>query len=186
MTSWGTSASHIPVLTLIPKIYHITKILEIGSGQLSTPLFLNREIYPDLKELISVEEDSDWFVKMAKLVGGDNRLELTPSIPCSLYHYDMIFVDGPQVAERRARVIRYVMKEVIKPLIVVHDIEVKNYRKQINKDFNNFEFNFVKSPMTGVYSYEILPLIKFKKTNKLMKSKFDEIGHDSKRWKEIL
>ena len=183
--SQGMSASHIPVLTLIPKYFHITKVLEIGSGGMSTPLFLNKNIYPDLQELVSVEEDVEWLNKTNKLYSKNEKLTLLTSTPASLYHYDLIFVDGPQSAIKRAKVIHYVMRELIKPLIVVHDIENRLYKKQINKEYNEYLFNFIKSPMTGIYSREEIPVKTFIKFDKLMYKYFDEFQEDAEKWEGL-
>lgn len=179
------SASHVPVLTLIPKYFHITRVLDIGSGSMSTPLFLNKNIYPDLKDLVSVEENKEWFIKTNRLFGADEKLTLLTSTPAALYNYDLIFVDGPQNIEKRIRTIGYVMREVIKPIIVVHDIENKLYKKQVNKDYNEYLFSFIKSPATGVYSREELPTKSFIKYNKLMHQHFDEFQEDAEKWKGL-
>jgi hypothetical protein len=51
-------ASHLGLLTRIGP--GITQVLELGAGQYSTPLFLDRAVYPDLKRLVSIEPDRKW------------------------------------------------------------------------------------------------------------------------------
>jgi hypothetical protein len=182
---WGVSASHIPVLTLLGQQYNIEKVLEIGSGELSTPLFLNKKIYPRLETLISVEDNSVWVDKIKSLVQKDDRIEFRPTVPAALYDYDLIFVDGPQDKEKRIKTIHYITREIISPIIVIHDMDVKDYAKAVNKIFYSFNFSAI-SPWTTVFSKDVLPVSKFKNVNRKIKTNFNNIEEDAEKWLGVL
>jgi hypothetical protein len=183
--TWGVSASHVPVLVALAEHYEPRKVLEIGSGELSTPLFLNKKIFPSLISLVSVEENQEWVEKVSKVTENDSRLTFKPTVPASLYDYDLIFIDGPQDSEKRAKTIRFVMREVIAAMIVIHDTENTGYRKAINKVFYSYMFNYV-APYTTVCSKDSIPTIKFRRLNNLMRRKFSEIQEDALAWKPLL
>ena len=48
-------ATHVPLLRAVGK--GIKTVLELGAGEFSTRLFLDRTYYPDLIELVTVEQD---------------------------------------------------------------------------------------------------------------------------------
>lgn len=184
--SWGISASHVPVLTLIPRYYKVKRVLEIGSGELSTPLFLDKTIYPDLEDLRSVEDDPEWRNKVSTMYGTDNRLVMLPTVPVSLYGFDLIFLDGPQNEDRRAKTVRYIMKDLLPALIVIHDIENKKYKKEVNKEYKKYEFNFIKSPRTALFSREPIAGHILGRKNLIMKKNFSKIEENWLEWKKIL
>jgi hypothetical protein len=177
------AASHIPVLVTLAEHFEPKKVLEIGAGELSTPLFLNKKIFTRLESLVSVEEDYDCIVKVTKIIGVDKRLEFRRTVPASLYDYDLIFVDGPQDKDKREKTIRFVMRETIAPLIVIHESE--SYRSAINKAFYSFPFDFTY-PQTKVCSKDNLPTVKFKRLNSFIKRNFDKIQGDALAWKPLL
>ena len=181
--AWGVSASHIPVLISLNSHWNIKRVLEIGSGELSTKLFLNTLCFPRLTSLVSVEDDPEWIDKL-KLK--DHRLEWRSTVPAALYDYDLIFVDGPQDEEKRVKTIHYVMREVVPAVIVIHDIENKLYRAAVNQAYYSYIFRFVMSPQTAIYAREELPKATFKRHNGLMKKHFDDVQEDAARWQVLL
>ena len=183
--SWGTSASHIPVLTLLPKLYQIKRVLEIGSGDLSTPLFLNRKIFPKLELLASVEEDEKWYEKIKYRYGVDPRLDMWSHMPLNIHGYDLVFIDGPQDKDRRTKVIRYFMRNVDHSLVAIHDIEVGGYRNPIHRNYNEYIFHFIPSPQTGLYSKNPLPHKKLVRYNRIMKKYFNQFEENALSWLEV-
>jgi hypothetical protein len=185
----GSSASHVPVLSLLPKLYEIKRVLEFGSGEMSTALFLDKVIYPDLQELVSIEEDPEWMVKTSTMVCGEKRIKLLSSAPAYLYGYDLIFIDGPQSAARRIKTIKYVMWQPNQTLlpcpIVIHDIEYKPYKEQLNKKYYDHAFTFCKSPMTGVYSSKPLSKPVLKRANRVMSKHFAYLQENWGGWKTV-
>src|SRR2546430_4650839 len=68
-------ATHIPVLVAIARVWRIDSVLELGSGHYSSRTFLDRSCFPDLKRLVSWENDRNWFEDMKPVIGTDPRAE---------------------------------------------------------------------------------------------------------------
>jgi len=183
---WKISASHVPVLVYLAKQYDFKNVLEIGSGELSTSLFLDKGIFKKLESLTSVEEDSEWLQKMQQLHKDDIRLNIIDKVPANLYPYDLIFIDGPQNEDRRIKMIKYFTRDALPSLLVIHDMENRRYYKAINYDnYNEFIFDPVSEPATGVYSKDILPTQTFKKVNRFMRKNFNEVEESWNEWSAL-
>jgi hypothetical protein len=52
--------SHVGALKAVAKLTPVRTAVEFGSGRFSTPTFLNREHFPDLTALVSLETDREW------------------------------------------------------------------------------------------------------------------------------
>lgn len=185
--SFGVSASHVPVLVYLAKKYKPKTVLEFGSGALSTNLFLDKDIYTNLTQLTSIEEDEEWFKQMLPLQK-DNRFKLLNRVPPCINGYDMIFVDGPQEKNRRGKVIGFVMRDPKeKTLVVIHDIEFKLYRSYLNiRQYYEYLFDPVEAPLTGIYHPNPFPNKELNKVNRLMRKHFYSVQEDWSRWNEIL
>ena len=85
-------ASHLPVLIGIGMKSRIRRVLEIGSGPYSTPLFLNLEVFPDLTELVSVEPNAEWAQKARSYGRRDSRINHRQSS-----RHGFVFGDGVTV-----------------------------------------------------------------------------------------
>jgi hypothetical protein len=183
---WQISASHVPVLVYLTKQYDFKNILEIGSGELSTNLFLDRNIFKHLQALTSVEENSEWLQKTQQAHKDDTRFTITDKVPVNLYHYDFIFIDGPQDEDRRAKMIQYVTRNTLPSMVVIHDMENRKYIKAVNyNNFNEFIFDPVSEPATGVYSKDILPTQTFKKVNRFMRKHYNDIQESWNEWSTL-
>jgi hypothetical protein len=69
-------ATHIPVLVGVATLLEVRCVLELGVGRYSTPLFLNRDVFPSLTQLDSLEDDPGWAEDAAVLAHADPRLHL--------------------------------------------------------------------------------------------------------------
>ena len=71
-------SSHIPILRTIAKKHKIERVLELGIGKYSTALFNDKEEFPDLIELVSVEDNPEWVTKVASEIPmrADIQMEL--------------------------------------------------------------------------------------------------------------
>lgn len=104
----------------------IKTVLELGAGEFSTSLFLDRTYYPDLVELLTVEQDRNWVV-----VNDDLRHKIAivaePIEPflelIDLKHVDLIFVDNSTSGERRRDTLRWVAAHAMNSLVVAHDFD---------------------------------------------------------------
>ena len=70
-------ATHVPVLIGLAAIRPVERVLEFGCGHYSTKTFLKRSIFPNLKELQSVENDADWAETIREAVKDDARSVVT-------------------------------------------------------------------------------------------------------------
>ena len=124
-------ATHVPVLVACAHVFKPARILELGSGRNSTPLFLNREIFTDVVEVLSLENDAQWFGKLDDLK--DVRLErrlvdgaisdAIESIDCS--RFDLVFVDDSRTARERKRTLDSLRRRVGgHQIIVAHDFDL--------------------------------------------------------------
>ena len=131
-------ATHVPVLVALGLFYPIHRILEFGSGTYSTLTFLNRNAFPHVNLVTSLENDAEWGSKVRGLANGDPRLQLSTvdSSICvaakelSVDDYDLILIDDSTSAAERTETIRTVAElKPAKSLIVIHDYECKPYRQ---------------------------------------------------------
>lgn len=130
-------ASHTPVLVAIARLLPIRSILECGSGQYSTKLFLDRALFPHLRRLTSFEDDARWAERVRAEVGHDPRVKIIDTggpvadavSRLDVRGYDLIFIDDSCSVSARAQTIRAVATQQ-PPLacVVIHDFEVLQYR----------------------------------------------------------
>ena len=122
-------ATHMLVLRLMGHVVNPSAVLELGAGFYSTGLFLDRETYPALRWLDSVEVNDEWR-SMVRDRYADERLTLYSGMPSRLLDsYGLIFIDDGQSAEERVRTIaRVAQARVIVP-VVIHDFENPAYRQ---------------------------------------------------------
>lgn len=128
-------ATHLPILVAISKVCDIRRVLELGSGVYSTPLYLDRAIFPNLVSLVSLENEPEWGATVLATAGSDSRLDLrlvtaiAPAIPESLDEYDLIFVDDSRTSAERSATIREVIRRRPTGLVAIHDFEQRSYRR---------------------------------------------------------
>lgn len=151
-------STHIPVLAALAKIARVRRVLELGCGYFSTPIFLNRSIFPELSFLHSLEDDPAWLQKVASATNNDIRLKLelvTEPIGKMLPHllsgrYDLVFVDNAREVSQRANTIRVLSEQFEGDgIVVIHDFEVAEYRDAASQFDHRFEFTAF-NPTTGV------------------------------------
>ncbi len=102
-------------------------VLELGMGQYSTPMFLDREIFPFLTKLFSVESDPAW----AKLTtDARHRVHILPEPieplldTFDLEQFDLIFVDNSDSADRRVATLKYISsRRPLRARVLAHDWE---------------------------------------------------------------
>lgn len=128
-------ASHLPFLRRHGK--GVTCVLELGMGQYSTPMFLDREVYPDLLELISLEHDLAWANRLKAQIRDPRWLPIVRPEPfekflacLALAHFTLIFVDHSTDWQRRAATIRWLAEQELgKAKVIIHDFEEPCYQE---------------------------------------------------------
>lgn len=145
--------THIPLLSAIPKLLTIKRVIEFGPGIFSTGLFLNKKVYTKLNKLISLESIEEWY-ETIKNKFHDKRLAMFLDSEENLLtmskHYapvDMVFVDGKR---EDMRVPTILDSKTITEIVVAHDMESKKY-----KDGLDFKYVYIYKkykPYTAIMS----------------------------------
>jgi predicted O-methyltransferase YrrM len=137
-------ASHLCLLSELGGIRDgVKRVLELGSGIYSTPLFLNKEFYPYVIEVVSIEHNPDW-ADIVRAKCPDDRLKLivvpepteTYLETLDLDSFDLIFVDNSDSFERRIKTIEYLGRVCTDSLVVFHDFQFEPYQESA-MDFPN-------------------------------------------------
>lgn len=156
-------ASHLPVLREIGRLLPIYSVLEFGMGHYSTPLFLDKEVFPSLRSLTSFETDLGWWESVrssitdlrANLLYEQESIEDVIQRSLRLREYDLIFVDNGNSKEERIRAIEALMYRHPPNLVVIHDYEQSEYQKASMVDGLYYVMNVDKyHPSTGILSKE--------------------------------
>ncbi len=126
------TASHVPVLTCISSMFKIETIVEIGSGPISTRLFLDRNCFRYVKSLISYETREGWYRKVLSLIDEDERLDyrlITGSIEDidPTHTGDILFLDGIKVHRKFG--VETLGKNF--KFVILHDYKIKPLYKHI-------------------------------------------------------
>lgn len=152
--------THLPVLVAVARSTPIRRVLELGAGFYSTLSFLDRECFPDLDQIDSLENNKEWADKIALESGYDARLRMhAVKEPLAnvldqfdLDSYDLIFVDDALTREERARTIATIAAaKPMRPLVVIHDYDMPVYRKSASCFRSSYRFTALY-PNTGVVS----------------------------------
>jgi hypothetical protein len=131
----------------------IRSVLELGAGEFSTRLFLDKTYYPNLNELVTVEQRVSWVV-----ADMDDRhrviIEPEPIEPLligvlDMEDFDLIFCDNSTSGERRCETLRWLAKNVERSLVVAHDFDVPSYREAC-AGFDHFIVDDRQSPWTAL------------------------------------
>ncbi len=155
-------STHLPVLCALATLIRPTRIVEYGSGLISTATFLNRTIFTELNSLLSFENNSEWHEKVANQIGHDRRLQLRvvdgPMMGVvsdhDIFGADLVFVDDqdsfqPSVPRRSDTIAAIAAIRPSRIPIVIHDIEVWHLHRSAGRFDHMFRFDGLH-PQTGV------------------------------------
>lgn len=144
-------ATHIPILVgLGLSGIRFESILEYGAGLYSTPLFLNREAFPYVKEVTSCENNEEWVGRVVceTSAGNDDRLVWYKGFDeVADATYDLVFID----ADTEPHKIDLIQKtrETFPGVVVIHDSEVPSYQAEI-RQFKTWHDYGIWEPNTAV------------------------------------
>lgn len=138
------SSSHLAVLSEIANFIKVEEVLELGTGVLSTSLFLNTQYYPDLIILDSYENNEAYFNTMrgkfsdCRLFLELTNLSIADAVePLSLVNYDLCLIDDSTTIEERSKTIQVVTAKCTDTiLMVIHDFEHQAYINAVNPNLN--------------------------------------------------
>ena len=146
-------ATLIPVLVGVSKIFNPRHVLEYGAGYYSTPLFLNREVFPKLVTLDSCETSRDWIehVQNIPTVGGDERLTWWYDYSANPDdRYSLVLVDSESEQGKIDLIKRCGLAR--KGVVVIHDTDHGPYYDAVRDTFRNFITFDAQNPYTTVAS----------------------------------
>jgi hypothetical protein len=149
-------ATHVPILIGLSVLCQPKRIIEFGSGDFSTAMFLNRSLFPSTTEVLSFENNRQWFERIQSTFA-DSRLDLrfvendlstVVSPACVLG--DLIFIDDSMSARTRAETIVAVARSCCRQVpVVIHDAEQWRYRLAMRNFRHSYAFeNF--NPQTAI------------------------------------
>lgn len=184
-------ATHVPVLIGLGRSRRIQRVLEFGCGKYSTLTFLNRSVFPHLDRLHSIENDDSWAAMIQEAAKHDSRWslqlvngEIADSVAdLDLEAFDLIMIDDSQSSTQRAATIRAVAgKHPERPLIVIHDFEVEEYRKAATGFKYRHRFRGY-NPETGVVGNRVDDL---KRIERVIRSKGKVLEPDAvEKWTRV-
>lgn len=125
-------ATHVNLLRAVGAGVH--RVLELGAGQFSTPLFLDRDHYPALDWLVTVEDNKDWAAQAATsdprhvmVVVNEPIYEFLPMFDMDMF--DLIFCDNSASGGQRCETLKWLAENTGNVMVVAHDWQVPSYRE---------------------------------------------------------
>jgi hypothetical protein len=135
-------STHLPILTALA-VLPIRRVLELGGGDYSTRLFLDRSVFPELERLTTVETNPEW---AARVKTRDRRHRVLPRAP--LHRNDLILVDDSDHLEGRVQTLNEVSDARLLALVVIHDFEQPDYQEATR--FDHLAVSTRLTPWTAV------------------------------------
>ena len=153
--------SHVPTLIACAAIIRPQRVLELGCGLYSTPLFLDSYYWPSLQHITSIETDGEWLQRIVSLLGHDPRWkpQLVKTTVAQWLRsernnldiggYDLIFVDDSAGVLQRSETLHALFSINPGCPIVVHDVEQWRLRGRVwaRRPYAIFD---AFTPQTGV------------------------------------
>lgn len=191
-----SSYSHVPVLTLLPLLKPIKRVLELGAGY-STKIFIDEKVYPSIERFDSYDNGPKNYVDACRrtLVGTDDRYQLHSAEKVSMLDmvkkvdlnlYDFIFIDDSDSHIGRASTIKNVAGRFgkdSKVVIAIHDFEFSIYHQAVGPEWNKYVFAGVSPEMGILWKKGEVDLANMEHFNKLIAEHFSKIGF---RWPDWL
>ncbi len=152
----NNSYSHIPILEGLLNFKKIERVLELGCGTVSTPFFLSS--YPDLKYMLSIENNPPWGEQIRNSLPFNPVWELRIKeepvaqtvLTIDLTNFDLCLIDDALAVTDRVNTIGAVTaKYTNNILIVIHDYEQPGYAGAVRGDLQSYNFHQVL-PNTGL------------------------------------
>ena len=132
--------SHQPALRALAKFEKIRSVIEFGAGIYSTHLFLDRDAFPHLKSLVSLEHNRKW---VEKVLVEDKRHTVIITDSENFVDYskgmkaDFVFLDSGPSFTARWELLEHALN--LAPIIAIHDYkgDFKGKGFKYSKGFNS-------------------------------------------------
>jgi hypothetical protein len=185
-------ATHVPVLVACAELFKPVRILELGSGVHSTPLFLDRKIFPQVEYLCSLENDPRWFRQMEGLQ--DSRLERVlmngqmsdalRTFDCE--GFDLIFVDDSTHARYRQQTLDALRRKVTGQIVVVHDVDQWRVRLGARALPHHYEMLALTPQSSVAWNTGCVSLEALTKADNIMRVNKSRVPEDQAlRWRDL-
>lgn len=189
-------STHVPILIGLSRQVTIRRVLELGSGRYSTLTFLDRDAFPDVVRVDSLETDRLWLSELRELTSADSRVRMhlverpmaSAVARIELNEYDLIFVDDSTDELSRATTIANVAARAGRcAIVVIHDYEIGSYRRAARGLPHHYAFTAL-NPNTGVcWSDARLSRSGLRALNRLVKRHVERLApHDRKTWTALI
>jgi predicted O-methyltransferase YrrM len=140
-------ASHMKVLAELGAYFYIKSVLELGCGQYSTLMFLDRQKFPHLDTLVTLEDNQGWYNSI-DVAAHEKYNDLSTDrwvftythnpmhkavANLDLSSFDLIFVDNGQDILSRVEALEVLSDVQPRGMVVVHDYENREYQHSTQK-----------------------------------------------------
>ena len=142
-------ATHLPVLVAVASVCLPQRLIEFGSGNFSTPAFLDQAVFPSVRCIESYENDANWMQQVEMRLAGNPRVSLRffegrmrdAVSSTNLAAADLIFIDDSVSGRERAHTVREVARTCgERPITIVHDYELPAIRFACREFEHRFAF----------------------------------------------
>lgn len=132
-------ASHLILLAALGRSsigYEVIRIAELGCGLYSTPMWLNKNIWPRVESVISHEHNLA-FSRFIHYITNDQRLTIAAHFPITADNADLVFIDNGDDRQERTQGIQHVIDSCSAGLVILHDANEHEYMQLIEPYFEN-------------------------------------------------
>jgi hypothetical protein len=142
-------ATHIPVLVGVVGACLCERLVEFGSGNFSTLIFLDETVFPSPLRIESYENDLSWMQQMEGKLAANPRIayrffngRMRDAVSsANLAAADLIFIDDSPNEWERAETVKEVARTCGKrPITIVHDYDLPMIRFACRKFEHRFPF----------------------------------------------
>jgi hypothetical protein len=185
-------ATHVPVLVACACLFKPARILELGSGHYSTPLFLDREIFPEVVFVRSLENDPVWFktldylrdTRLERILVNGSIYDSIKDLDCS--GFDLIFVDDSPSAGERRRTLDVLRRKVLgAQLVVVHDFDLWPIRLAVHSYARHCGMLALTPQCAVAWNDETMYQAALKKADDIVRAFRARIGgEDARGWRD--
>jgi hypothetical protein len=141
----------------------VRRVVELGCGPHSTGTFLDREIFPVVEQVVSIEVNPEWAAAVVEAADDDRLVMRTPAAgtlgidPEELDAADCILIDDGLTIEDRLLTIARVGRALRRPVpILVHDFERRANQRAVRASFRSVMHVRWCHPSTGLALVEPL------------------------------
>ena len=155
-------------------------------------MFLNREVFPDLDILVSLEDDPAWEETVRLAAGPDDRLDLrtvptvASGLPTDISEFDLIFIDDSRTCAERTSTIVNVHERNPSGIVAIHDFEQRSYRRAARLFSHRFVFRSFTPQVGIVWSGADVDRRELSRVRTLIDLNVKIPTSDTLRWQEAL